>query len=81
MDDDEEVLVEGKDNPLAQASKTPDVAAGEVARARLDCADDERIAQADPLQLLSHQPCRQGVYVYRYVRQLRHVRNPAKDCI
>ena len=76
MDDDEEVLVEGKDNPLAQAAKTPDVAAGEVARARLDCADDERIAQADPLQPLSHQPCRQGVYVYRYVRQLRHVRKP-----
>ena len=80
VDDQEKVVVEGENDPLAQAPESSNVAAGELVRTRVDRANDERVAEASPLELLSRQSRRQR-QCRRPHPAVQALENLAQNCI
>ena len=60
------------DDSLAKAAQSDHASAGERLRRRGDGADDERVADAQPLERLSENAGRERFEVDRDVRKLRH---------
>ena len=70
---DEQVRLEAEDDPLAEPIEAHHAETGQVVRARVDRADQERVADAQPLERLSEHARLEGVDVDGDVGELGHL--------
>ena len=72
MHDQKQVRVESEDNALAESADANDDSALRVRNRRIECSQQKRVDEANPLQNLAHDPWTEGVEVNLDVRQLGH---------
>ncbi len=81
VEHDEVVVLEGQDDPLAEAADIADRATDQVRHRWIGCPEQERARDPQALELLSYDPRGEGVEVQRDVRQLGHqLRKRAANC-